>query len=267
MSEKNEGQVKGKKQPKKNCHEGHRARLIQQALDVGVENLTIYQQVELFLFFILPRVDTNPISHNLLDEFENFARILDSSPNDLKRVYGVGQNAANMIHLFREIIFLYTASRIDDRCKITTLHELIDVVEDYVRFRNEEYMVLLAVSSSGYIASKRLVTCKNSNEVTIDLLEVTKFFTDCKPTGFVIAHCHPYGFCNPSKADVNSYNQIKDLCQKCGIAFLDSVIIGEDGAYSFNKEKVVRRYQDSDQIASVLNAAFAADAQLLDNDA
>lgn len=48
-------------------HDGHRQRLKQRFLEEGLESFTDIQVLELLLFFSVPRQDTNPIAHALLD--------------------------------------------------------------------------------------------------------------------------------------------------------------------------------------------------------
>ena len=49
-----------------NLHEGHRARLLDLALNAGVDNMSDIQVVEFFLTYIFPRGDVNPLAHRLL---------------------------------------------------------------------------------------------------------------------------------------------------------------------------------------------------------
>ena len=50
-------------------HDGHRQRLKQRFLEQGLESFTDIQVLELLLFFSVPRQDTNPIAHALLEHF------------------------------------------------------------------------------------------------------------------------------------------------------------------------------------------------------
>ena len=50
-------------------HDGHRQRLKDRFLRDGLDGFTDIQVLELLLFYALPRVDTNPIAHQLLQKF------------------------------------------------------------------------------------------------------------------------------------------------------------------------------------------------------
>ena len=59
-------------------HDGHRQRLKQRFLEEGLESFTDIQVLELLLFFSVPRQDTNPIAHALLDHFGSLYQVLEA---------------------------------------------------------------------------------------------------------------------------------------------------------------------------------------------
>lgn len=52
-----------KSDDEKNIHEGHRQRLLDLAISAGVDNMSEVQVMELFLTYIFPRGDVNPLAH------------------------------------------------------------------------------------------------------------------------------------------------------------------------------------------------------------
>ena len=50
-------------------HEGHRDRVKKRFRQEGLDHFSDIQALELLLFYGIPRVDTNPIAHALLDRF------------------------------------------------------------------------------------------------------------------------------------------------------------------------------------------------------
>lgn len=53
----------------KNIHSGHRQRLKNRFLADGLRSFNEINTLELLLFYAVPRKDTNPIAHRLLDRF------------------------------------------------------------------------------------------------------------------------------------------------------------------------------------------------------
>ena len=75
-------------------HDGHRQRLKERFRKEGLDGFTDIQALELLLFYALPRQDTNPIAHELLERFGNFADVLDTPVEKLTTVDGIGEHAA-----------------------------------------------------------------------------------------------------------------------------------------------------------------------------
>ena len=57
-------------------HDGHRQRLKERFCKEGLDNFDEHQVLELLLFYCIPRVDTNPIAHALLNRFGSLALVL-----------------------------------------------------------------------------------------------------------------------------------------------------------------------------------------------
>ena len=69
-----------------NIHAGHRERLKNKFLRLGAEGLEEHELLELLLFYCIPRADTNPLAHRLLDHFGSLTAVLDATPEELEKV-------------------------------------------------------------------------------------------------------------------------------------------------------------------------------------
>ncbi len=245
------------KSVKKSVHDGHRKRLTELALRVGMENLSDVQVVELFLFHIFPRGDTNPLAHRLLQEFGDFAHIIEAEPEDLVRVKGINLRSAQAIASFRELDFYLSFSRLAKKTKICKLSELVDAFEDILRYRTTEYMLFLAFSATGIVTHKKIVSIKSSDQVGFSTFELTRFISNAKPAMIAMGHCHPYGRALPSKADDQSFARVSDICRSCGVNLIDSFIVGEEGVFSQKRDKIVRNFRDDiDELKEVLQSGL-----------
>ena len=79
---------------KTNTHLGHRDRLRARFLEEGLDGFENHQVLELLLFHVIPRGDTNPIAHRLIKRFGSLAAVFEADPKDLAVVEGVGERAA-----------------------------------------------------------------------------------------------------------------------------------------------------------------------------
>lgn len=100
MTEKEE--TDAKQAPKKNLNQGHRSRMRKRYLTCGFSGFQEHEILELLLFYALPRVNTNPIAHQLLKEFHSLAGVLDADPVELQKIPAgsrISEHAAGIVSL------------------------------------------------------------------------------------------------------------------------------------------------------------------------
>lgn len=109
MTEKEE--TDAKQAPKKNLNQGHRSRMRKRYLTCGFSGFQEHEILELLLFYALPRVNTNPIAHQLLKEFHSLAGVLDADPVELQKIPGVREQAAVFLNMLPELFRYYQLSK------------------------------------------------------------------------------------------------------------------------------------------------------------
>ncbi len=252
---------KPKKKPtsENNIHAGHRTRLLELVKKAGIDNLSDFQAVELFLTYIFPRGDVNPLAHRLIDRFGNFTQIVCASVDELKRVRGINERSAQMISIFQDLFYYYSTANMSKKVYLDNLSLIIDIVEEHLRFKTVENLLFIAISPSRYITHKRIINLSSSSNVTVTLQDISSFLAQSKPASLVVAHCHPYSTALPSVADADSFDSIKEFCQNCGVELIDSYIVGQDGVYSMANGKMVRVYYDVEDLKKAFLEIASAD--------
>ncbi len=86
----------------KRLHWNHRSRMRERYLREGIDSLEEHEALEVVLFDFLPRVNTNPIAHQLIGRFGSFSAVLAAPAEDLCTVYGVGEKTAARLHGLEE---------------------------------------------------------------------------------------------------------------------------------------------------------------------
>ena len=59
-------------------HDGHRARLRTRLEQEGIDHFAPHEILELLLFYSVPRANTNPIAHRLLERFGSLSGVLEA---------------------------------------------------------------------------------------------------------------------------------------------------------------------------------------------
>lgn len=92
-------------------HTGHRQRLKERFLKEGLDHFDEHQVLELLLFYCIPRIDTNPLAHALLERFGSLAQVLEAPVEELEKVPGIGSNAATFLSLTTAVGRYYLVNR------------------------------------------------------------------------------------------------------------------------------------------------------------
>ncbi|MGN1347250.1 MAG: helix-hairpin-helix domain-containing protein [Eubacteriales bacterium] len=82
---------------KKNVHAGHRARMRERFRNDGLDHFQPHEALELLLFELLPRVNTNPAAHALEERFGTVEGALTASEEELREVAGIGPKTAESL--------------------------------------------------------------------------------------------------------------------------------------------------------------------------
>ena len=80
-------------------HDGHREKMRQRFRTTGLEGFAAHEALELLLYFAIPRRDTNPIAHALLERYGSLSAVLSAPAEDLQKVEGIGESAAVLLRL------------------------------------------------------------------------------------------------------------------------------------------------------------------------
>jgi DNA repair protein RadC len=97
-------------------HKDHRQRMLQRVLRQGLDQFEPHQALEVLLYFAVPRQDTNPLAHRLIDHFGSLAAVLDAQAEDLMRIPGVGERTAIFLSMMPELFNLYRRGRLARTC-------------------------------------------------------------------------------------------------------------------------------------------------------
>lgn len=65
----------------------------------------------MFLYYAIPRKDTNPLAHRLLDRYITVGGVCDAPIDELMKEFGLSENAAALLKMLPEMARLYTESK------------------------------------------------------------------------------------------------------------------------------------------------------------
>lgn len=132
---------------------------------------------------------------------------------------------------------------------------IVQVMNDVFNISNqaEEYLYLVCMTCRCKPISFFEVSHGTYNTTVVNCREILIRALLCGATNIIIIHNHPSGVPEPSREDVQITKKLQEASELIGIQFSDHIIIGRDGYYSFNEERLKLQEQESMIMAYVVD--------------
>ena len=206
-------------------HDGHRQRMKKRFLEHGLDNFDDVNVLELLLFYAQPRRDTNELVHALLNRFGSLSGVLESSPAELRKVTGIGDNAAALLNLIPAVSRRYMINK-------TPTEEPVNNAAAAGRYFIPRFMyetgeVVLALLLD---ARKRPLACLELSRGVVNAVEIStrrlaEMCLEYKASSVILAHNHLSGVAMPSTEDEMTTKQLSNALWILGVDLSDHVIV------------------------------------------
>ena len=208
-------------------HDGHRQRLKDRFLREGLDGFTDIQVLELLLFYVVPRKDTNPIAHDLLDRFGSLARVLDAPVIKLTKVGGISENGATFLKLVREIERRYALSQ-GEEIILNTIEDCCEYLTRFFKSKKNETVFLLSLDAKLKLLSCREVGEGSVNYASVPIRRCVEMALEDGATSVILAHNHPSGLAVPSTDDVVTTRRLAMALSAVEIQLVDHIVVADD---------------------------------------
>ncbi len=209
-------------------HDGHRQRLKERFLAEGLDNFSEVQVLELLLFYCLPRQDTNPIAHNLLNHFGSLSQVLEATVEELAKVKGVGMHGATFLHLVLETGRYYQVNRAMQGKILTTIEQCGAYLCPFFVGRRNETVFLLCLDAKCKVLSCKEIGEGSVNSAGVPIRRIVETALGANASTVVLAHNHPSGLALPSAEDVATTRRLATALSAVEISLIDHIIVADD---------------------------------------
>lgn len=207
-------------------HDGHRERMRQRLEQQGDDGFHDHELLEMLLSCALPRVNTNPIAHELLNTFGSLTGVLDAPMAELQKVPGIGPNAATLLRLLPGLCRRYYCQQQN--------HVILDSSEKcgaYLtpRFigRRVETVFLVCTDVKCRVLGCQLLHTGSVNSTEVSSRKVVETALRFNAAAAVLAHNHPGGMALPSQQDLSTTHRLQQALASVGVRLLDHIIVAD----------------------------------------
>ena len=211
-------------------HDGHRQRMKERFLREGLDHFSDIQVLELLLFYCIPRQDTNPIAHALLDRFGSLSQVLEAPAEELCKVPGIGQSAAVLLNMVLPINRAYERNRAENVQILARVEDCGSYLVPYFHGRRNETVFLLCLDAKCKVLGCRKMGEGSLNSASVPVRRIVETALGMSATTVVLAHNHPSGLALPSGDDVQSTYRVAAALNAVDINLADHIVVA-DGDY------------------------------------
>lgn len=216
-----------------NPHAKHRQRLRERFLSTGLEGFQDHEILELALFYVYSRRDTNPIGHALIERFGSLSGVLDAPVEALRRVPGVGPQAAVFLKLLPALFARYESSKYDGVTAIGSPQPPADYILPRFIGKTDELVYLLALDAKHKVLFADFIHRGSVNAVEINTRRICEIALSYQSTCVVLAHNHPSGLAVPSEEDMMTTQALEKTLLSMGVTLMDHIVVADGDYVSF----------------------------------
>lgn len=216
-------------------HKDHRARLRKRYEREGLQSFEDHNVLELLLFYVIPRRDTNPIAHRLLARFGSLSAVFEATEKELCEVEGIGPSAAAFLKLCPEISRRVIAQRLEKSAFVTD-SILGPYFVNYFRFDPPETACIMFLDRDMSFVSVELLSYGVTNCPDCVLTRALEAAAGCGGRYAVIAHNHGNVGTAPTKQDIAVTGELRGALAAHGVQLVAHYIVS-----GFDYENIMER--------------------------
>lgn len=228
-----------------NEHHGHRQRMQEKIAKFGLHSLQAHEVLEYLLWFTIPRKDTNPLGHKLIDKFGSIANVLNADPNYLATIDGIGARTAQFLTSLPEIFSIYKESvNLGKLDILNDVNACVRFFRNKFEIRKQEDFYIICLNGQNKVIKYETIKGENDVKIQIDTKHFAEFINDNNVVGVLVCHTHPLGQVIPSQDDMETTKALLQICNIMRKQFFDHIIFNDTTHFSFGVNKLIDRFNN-----------------------
>ncbi len=200
--------------------------------------------LELLLTYVIPRRDTNPIAHNLINHFGSFTSVLDAKREELESIEGIGPKAANFLISIKHFFYAYNKGKLTTNKVLDSVPKAVGFVNTILKGRPNEEFYVICLDNYSKVKHYELINTGTSNKAEVSIRKVLEVAFKTNATNIIACHNHPTGSAIPSFADNKLTKALMISLAFNNIVLTDHIIVSPSNFFSYKRSEFWAGYTD-----------------------
>ncbi len=209
------------------------ARPREKLLARGPTALADAELLALLLRTGLPGLGVLQLAQSLLDRFGGLAGLLQADAAHLAKVKGLGPAKRAELAAVLEIARRVLAQRLGERASAERPQQVKDLAALHLRGLTHEAFAVMFLDTQLRLLAFEVMFSGTLSHTSVHPREVVKRALALHAAHVVLAHNHPSGVAEASRADVMITQTLKAALHLVDVNVVDHVIVGDGGVLSF----------------------------------
>jgi len=181
--------------------------------------------VELLLKLADNRRDQKITAKLLLNTFKSLRGVLEASPEQLKKIKGIGDANIFGLKLVQSVARRYLKEQIIGKYFIQSSENVLDYLRHNLRDRGREVFLVVLLNGRNQVLDIVELFEGTLTTSAVYPREVIKLILEKDAAAVIFVHNHPSGNPKPSKDDQNLTQKLKAACSTIDVQLHDHLII------------------------------------------
>lgn len=204
-------------------------------LSLGAHALSDAELLAIFLRTGIKGKSAVDLARDLLNQFGSLRNLLDSSHQDFCQRKGLGAAKYALLQAMLEMARRHTKEHLQRHDVMNNTQHVKQYLICQLRHRKQEVFACLFLDNRHHVISFEELFHGTIDHASVHPREVVKRVLHLNAAAVILAHNHPSGTVEPSKADRHITGQLTLALELVGARVLDHMIVGEGDVASFKE--------------------------------
>ncbi|MFJ7173220.1 RadC family protein [Citrobacter freundii] len=199
----------------------------------GASSLTDVELLALFLRTGIQGKDVLTLAKEMLQHFESLYGLLSADYMDFSYVPGIGIAKYAQLKGIAELARRYYNVRVIEERALLSPEMAREFLQSQLSQEEREIFLVIFMDSQHQVIKHSKLFSGTLNHVEVHPREIVREAIKMNASAVILAHNHPSGCAEPSKADKLITERVVKCCQFMDIRVLDHLVIGRGEYVSF----------------------------------